>query len=285
MNFSQRQGLTSINKVLQTDGMNQALRSRLWNVLTDHVLQSSEGYLSEEYNPELLTFCKEVWDGYLKHPIDTIPKWPDKAIAVIRTHFFSCKWNEVYDFVEFAAVHSGLYKLSLEKECNKVLESELSAYRFVAGRIAPISSEQENRTIEAAVAQTSDEYAHVSEHLRQSIALLARKPTPDYRNSIKEAISAVEALCAVITGNPKVTLGEALKVIENYAPLHGALRSAFDKLYGYTSDAEGIRHALMEEPQLQQEDAVFMLAACSAFISYVAAKRARKPIAQAAERR
>jgi shikimate 5-dehydrogenase len=130
--------------------------------------------------------------------------------------------------------------------------------------------------IERAIAQTSDAYSPASEHLKQAVTLLARKPTPDYRNSIKESISAVEAICAAITGDPKTTLGQALKVIDKEAPLHGALRSAFEKLYGYTSDAQGIRHALMEEAKLEQEDAVFMLVACSAFVSYVIAKRARR---------
>jgi hypothetical protein len=103
--------------------------------------------------------------------------------------------------------------------------------------------------------------------LKQAVTLLSRKPTPDYRNSIKESISAVEAICAAVTGDPKATLGQALKIIDSQAPLHGALRSAFEKLYGYTSDADGIRHALLEDTTLEQEDAVFMLVACSAFVS------------------
>lgn len=159
---------------------------------------------------------------------------------------------------------------------NKVLETELSAYRFVARSLAPISSEQEKEAIERAISQTSNAYSPASEHLKTGVALLARKPTPDYRNSIKESISAVESVCAVITAKPKATLGDALKLIDAQAPLHGALRSAFEKLYGYTSDAQGIRHALMEEATLEQEDAIFMLVACSAFVSYVIAKRARK---------
>jgi hypothetical protein len=281
VNFSERQGIKPIRKVLQTATIDDGLRNRLWNVLTSQILTASPGYLSEEYNPELLSFCQEVWDGYLKISIDTIPKWPDPAIAVIRKHFFGGQWYEVYNFLEFAAEHSGLHRRSLEKEFNKVLENELSAYRFVAGLIVPISSEQENRTIEAAIAQTSNEHRNVSEHLRRALDLLAKKPDPDYRNSIKESISAVEALCAVVTGKAKTTLSDALKVIDNYAPVHGAFRAALEKLYGYTGDAEGIRHALMEEASLKQEDAVFMLAACSAFVSYVLAKSARKPAARA----
>jgi hypothetical protein len=37
-----------------------------------------------------------------------------------------------------------------------------------------------------------------------------RKAT-DFRNSIKESISAVEAMCQILTGDDKATLGQALK--------------------------------------------------------------------------
>jgi hypothetical protein len=66
-----------------------------------------------------------------------------------------------------------------------------------------------------------------------------------------------------------------LKAIDSRAPLHAALRSAFEKLYGYTNNADGIRHALMEEANLEQEDAIFMLVACSSFVSYLIAKQSR----------
>ncbi len=281
MTFSERQGLVP-KKVLQTDSIDEGLRNRLWNILLSCFDCNAQYYLSHRENASFRILCERLWHDHFKLAIDTIPEWPLQAIQQIRQRFFQCEWNKAYDFAEFVAEHSKF--VPVISKCNQVLESELSAYRFVAGKLVPISSERENQTIETAIAQTSDKYKNVSEHLRQAVILLARKPTPDYRNSIKESISAVEALCAEITGKPKATLGDALKFIENYAPLHGALRDAFNKLYGYTSDAEGIRHALMGEPHLQQEDAVFMLAACSAFISYVLAKRARKPVAKAQRR-
>jgi hypothetical protein len=69
-------------------------------------------------------------------------------------------------------------------------------------------------------------------------------------------------------------LSEALKKIKERGAvsLHPALLGAFEKLYGYSSDAEGIRHALMDEPNLTLDDAMFMLVACSAFINYIQAK-------------
>jgi hypothetical protein len=278
MTFSERQGLKPIRQILQTNSMGAELRSRLWNVLRSQCLYASEGYtLSHPSNADLLSFCRTFWDDYFKRPTDTIPQYPNQAIGEIRQYFFNCEWYEVYDLIEFVASRS-IYtsRANAMAGFNEVLASELSAYRFVGSKLAPISSEQEMLSIERAFVQTADSYSNTSEHLQQAISLLARKPTADYRNSIKESISAVEALCAVVTGHGKATLGQALKVIDTEAPLHGALRSAFEKLYGYTSDADGIRHALMEETSLKQEDAIFMLVACSAFVSYVIAKRARK---------
>lgn len=82
-------------------------------------------------------------------------------------------------------------------------------------------------------------------------------------------------MCRVVTGNSRGTLGDALKAIGRKVPLHPALSGAFEKLYGYTSDADGIRHALLDEPSLFQEDALFMLVSCSAFVSYLIAKCAK----------
>ena len=68
-------------------------------------------------------------------------------------------------------------------------------------------------------------------------------------------------------------------VIQHTIKLHGALTSAFTKLSGYTSDESGIRHALLDEPDISYEDAKFMLVACSAFINYLMVKASKAGIA------
>jgi hypothetical protein len=118
----------------------------------------------------------------------------------------------------------------------------------------------------------------VNAHLKKALDLLSDRKKPDYRNSIKESISAVEAICNLITSNTKATLGQALKEIEEKAKLHSALKKAFNSLYGYTSDAEGIRHALLDESSLDFEDAKFMLVSCSGFINYLKVKASKTGI-------
>lgn len=156
------------------------------------------------------------------------------------------------------------------RTCNGVLESDLSTYRFVRRRITQITSEEEISEIDEAL---ETPIKPVRTHLENALKLFSDRKSPGYRNSIKESISAVEAICRLITKNKKATLGQALKEVENKVGMHGALKSAFSSLYGYTSSAEGIRHALLDEKaSLSSEDAKFMLVSCSAFINYLVSK-------------
>jgi hypothetical protein len=90
---------------------------------------------------------------------------------------------------------------------------------------------------------------------------------------VRESIHAVEAV-AVRLAPDTSTLGAALKVLEKRDHLHGGLKSAFEKLYGYSSDEAGVRHALVfsDEAKVDEADALFMLGACASFVSYLLAR-------------
>lgn len=153
-------------------------------------------------------------------------------------------------------------------EFNKILARENSAYRFISGKITPITSNDEIEEIEKAVS-APDNYAGARTHLQTSLGHLTDRENPDYRNSIKESISAVESLTKKLVGDDKATLGQALKILETKHNLHASLKSAFMTLYGYTSDAGGIRHALLDNTTAPSKaDARFMLICCSAFINF-----------------
>lgn len=278
--FSQRKGFKPIKSVMQVDYMDTELRNGLWNALTLFYWNQVKGDLIPQYEKMDILF-KKLWFSYFKKPIDTLRNlWPD-TYREIREYFFNCKWYEVYDFIEFIANnYPGEYN-AVNPEfmdlCNSVLERELSAYRFVGGKITQITSEAEVSEIEEAL-EISKPLKAVNTHLKRALDLLANRKSPDYRNSIKEAISAVEAICNLITKEKKATLGQALKRIEDKVSLHPALKNAFSNLYGYTSDAEGIRHALLNEPNLSFEDAKFMLVSCSAFVNYLISKASKAGI-------
>ena len=96
-------------------------------------------------------------------------------------------------------------------DCNSTLEKEKSAYRFVNKLITPITSDIEIQSIEKSI-ENADQYIGVRTHLETALRHLSDRIHPDYRNSIKESISAVDSLAKIITGDQKATLGKALKV-------------------------------------------------------------------------
>lgn len=278
--FSQRRGLKRVRTEIQIESMDKALRNGLWNALTSHYFDYDYQVLPSK-DRALGMLIWEIWQSYFKLPVDPMRNSWTEAYRFMKHNFMDCEWYEVYDFLEFVVDHypnqiaNAEFNTEFMEYCNSVLERELSAYRFIGGRITEITSKEEIAEIEEALEVP---LKPVVDHLRTALDLLADRESPDYRNSIKESISAVEAICKIIAGNAKATLGQALKEIEGKVQLHGALKSAFDSLYGYTSDADGIRHALLKEPNLDFEDAKFMLVSCSAFVNYLVAKSSKAGI-------
>lgn len=279
MRFSERYGYKSVREIVQIESMDEPLRNALWNILKLCVwddVHASTGmyagyYLASPANKEVAQLCHRLWHGYFKKPLDTLDNNWSEVLRVLRGYFFDCEWYEVYDFIEFVAENYDRYgfKDSFMKACNSVLQKEMSAYRFIDGVITRITDEQEVEAIEQAI---SESIGPVQTHLRRALELLSDRESPDYRNSIKESISAVESLACDIAKTDKGTLGQLLKSMEDSVGIHPSLKAAFTKLYGYTSDESGIRHALLDSDTIQYEDAQFLLVVCSAFINFVNAK-------------
>lgn len=276
--FSQRKGLKPVKSVIQVESIDEELRTGLWNALNLFYWPPSG---TTHLFPDTVALCKLLWIYYFKKPLEGISNYWPHTFEEIRKYFFDCQWHEVYDFVEFVANNYPDEDKRVNPKfvdfCNAMLERELSAYRFVGGVITQITSEEEIVEIEKALQVP---LKPVTAHLKTALDFFADRKSPDYRNSIKESISAVEAISKLITGDKKATLGEALKIIEKKSKveLHAALKKAFDSLYGYTNDAQGIRHALLKESNLDFEDAKFMLVSCSAFVNYLVAKSAKAGI-------
>jgi hypothetical protein len=272
--FSQRKGI-KLKSIIQLDSIDEDLRNILWNVLSIYYWKQLENCtsISRSRYLEMKNLLNGLWINYFKKPTDSLNDSWGFTYKQIKNNFFGCEWYEVYDFIEYIANEypDKSKNKAFIHSCNKMLEREVSAYRFVETKITQVTSEAEISEIEEAL-KPENCLKPVVNHLGQALNLLADRKSPDYRNSIKESILAVEATCQLITGNPKATLGQALGEIEKKVNIHPALKSSFTKLYGYTSDADGIRHALLEESNLNFEDAKFILVSCSAFINYLKSK-------------
>ncbi len=282
MRFSEHYGYKPIRESLQIDCIDKALRNGLWTLLKirywDSCARSADHYrqefkLTHHRNLKLKHLCDSLWRNHFKIPLDELGASWYEVKKELRSYFFSCEWYEVYDFIEFVVNNypdpEEAIVADFTSECNELLEREMSAYRFLDMHIRRITDEEEIQAVELAIKASS---TPVRQHFQRALTLLSSRNNPDYRNSIKESISAVESLVSEVTGSEKGTLGQLLKEVESPVEIHPALKGAFSKLYGYTNDKGGIRHALTEEDSNDFDDAKFMVVACSAFVNYVQGK-------------
>ena len=165
--------------------------------------------------------------------------------------------------------HEGKAQLeSLQALLSKVLEEDNAPYRFVVGKVIDLTDDASTQSIADSIEQINFHGASV--HIKKSIELLYDRKTPDYENSIKEAISAVESACRDLTGDQNATLTSAIKNIN----IHPALRDALAKLYGYAGDHSGIRHATKVDSasgKPSKSQAQLILCTCAAMVNFMAA--------------
>lgn len=300
MKFPEREGI--IKKLLQVNDVDDDLRNRLWSLMVEYLrkLNAHEkgiifrGIWTEEIKKPLDEFPEEPnipkgerWEhftgGYINGNFENeeVAEYEDKLLPnyiddlkhkqeIIKIDFLNGDWFRVYSILEFFLKQKELkkHKQAIILKLNKILEEEKSGYRFVNEEFAKLTNEEEIQEVKITLAHTMDS---VRTHMKDALNLYSDRQNPNYRNSMKESISAVEALCKRIVGNTKTTLDKALTKIEEKTgiPLHPALKDAYKKLYGYTSDAQGIRHEIKDKTTVDELDARYFFIICSAFINYL----------------
>lgn len=175
--------------------------------------------------------------------------------------------GKLFDLLEFFVRHP-LCSDELKGELVGVFVTARSAYRIVDRQIVAIGTDEQSAAFSRAVAdaETSGNAA-ARTHLIASAKALR---DADWAGSVRESTHAVEAMALRLAPGTS-TLGPALIALERRGHLHGSLKAAFGALYGYSSDEEGVRHALVfkQEAQVDEADALFMLGACASFVSYL----------------
>lgn len=268
MRFSQRKEITPIRVEIQKESIDAPLRNKIWSAVVLCFFDAVDKPIIKSSNFEMA--IKFLWLYFFKLPLDKLPDMWRYVNDTLREWFFGYEWYEVYDFIEaLAKALEGTRKEQFITLVNSFLESEMSAYRFVGDEIGEFTNATEIHAIEGAIANTQElQTVHI--HLREALAKLTDRASPDYRNSIKESISAIEAMCQLIVGNKKTTLGDAIKKLKSVGiSLHPAIEKAWSNLYGFTSDEGGIRHALSDSPDITFGAAKYMLVSCSAFVNYL----------------
>lgn len=261
--FSERSGYKPVRSQLQYEGMDDAFRMDVWNYIR-LTTRDWDRNLTESYG-----VLVALWLNFWRRDIEQMPGRPSGFVTDMRAWVLTRPWTDVFDFLEFLVDRTDLavQQRGLRDGLNSIMERNLAAYRFVGRQIVQVDSDTDVEAIEDALADTTG-VPGAQHHLGQALAHLADRKNPDYANSIKESVSAVESVCRQITSKPKATLGDGIKALKSAGvTIHPALEKGWLSLYGYTSDADGVRHAALDKPDLDQADARYFLVSCAAFVS------------------
>lgn len=269
--FSVRHGGVSIPPQLEIGELDYFTRNLLWSVIYTSMEASKDTveYSSPHLREPWAGATKLAWIRFFNRPVDEYKNQFNLLSDEIKIIIYNAELNSVFDLIELfmSLNHPSFNKLS--HRINTALVQGRSAYRVIdGGLITPVTSEElanvlTRGIVDARASGWNNAEAHLADAARE---LRAGR----WSKSIHQSISAVEGVCRVVAGARD--LKSALKILSDRAVIHKALADAFLKLYGWTSDQEGIRHALVlnGDSQTDEAAALFMLGACASFVTFAA---------------
>jgi hypothetical protein len=272
LTFEQAEGVEPLPCQLKPRELSQALRAALWNViyrtLEGGSYVESGGYSSGRY-------FVEPWENILygmhvtknQGMADEYDNTFNFQVPRIKSIFQKGDYVAVYGWLQWVLRRHDVPS-ELPRVIGWVLENHGAGYRLInENTLVPVSSDAELATLERAFADVAAaEFHGARAHLQNAAAELS---AGHHADSVRESIHAVESVVRVL--EPTGDFSKALAKLESKFRIHGALKSGFASLYGFTSDEKGIRHALLEagSPAVDETDALFMIGACAAFVSYL----------------
>lgn len=280
LSFAEAEGRPIFPEILQWGQLDQRVRSALWNslypffdqhidsdIMGSYYLSPLEDILSREYIERRHGFASDFIYRY---------RSKEACIADWASIFKQYEYIGMFDFVTFILRDPECPK-SLIVDVQQALDAPWSPYRLIRKppTIVPAVSQQEARAVKADVeAVFESKFEGSKTHLQSALDALNKG---ENRSVVREAIHAVESAVRDFTGDKNAVLSKALKKLAIKNEIHPALSNALDKLYAYTSDEKGIRHALVfgENEKVNIEEAIFFVSACSGFVAYLSRKFSR----------
>ncbi len=268
--FSKRYGYSPLNDFVIREQMTSEIENAICNSYDDFC--SKVIYYGDFFSG----LNQHIWRYFLNKRIASYSFYSHYNVFNNYILESNNKWFKKLDIIEFALAYLAAQDSLPKVELNKLIDSfnfEFNrlnyAYRIINYQVVEVTSEEEIASIQKAIEDNGDA---IKQHLKKAIELCSKRPEGDYRNSIKESISAVEVICRRKTGED--TLGKALNHFEKQGiAIPAMFKSALERLYAYTNNEKtGIRHALMDDEGSYTpgaDEALFMLVACSAFINYL----------------
>ncbi|MGR3549331.1 hypothetical protein [Pseudooceanicola sp.] len=268
LSFTQRNGLEPIPTQLKLGVVSNEFRRLIdfyVGLEIDRVIRS--GYNGAYFIGPWLRIAQNLHVEFFERSFATFENRPSNLRSDLATIVSSSTFGKLFNLVEFL-LHQDGCSAQLKSDLGKAFTKARLAYRVIDWHVVAVGTDQQASAFEQAIRDASDaRVGGARTHLISAGKLLRNS---DWAGSVRESISAVEAMVLNLVPNAQA-LGPALSELERRGHIHKGLKKAFGALYGFSSDEEGIRHALVfsDEAKVDETDALFMLGACASFVSYV----------------
>lgn len=275
LTFSQREGHEELPRPLALEELPAAARTRIWSVLYLHLDHARHVDAINSIDAVRGPWSLILMSLHLQHDVQPLDEWTTdfkRWYRDLRERVTRLPFNQVFDLVEFIMAQDECPE-SFIRLMVAAFKSSYLAYTIDAGpppTIVPAATPEESDQLTGNLKELRAAGLHAATaHLHGASKCINGG---DWAGSVRESIHAVESVAKQIDPGGAKELGKALNSLQKRGALpHKALKESLSKLYGYTSDEQGIRHALLGEGKANVtiDEAVFMLGACASFASYL----------------
>lgn len=270
LTFAQAEGAEPLPVQLQRTEVSPQLRAVVWDYIYRELNRTSRR--------EMYSYVGDPWKGALNSlhvlfyhkPADEFDSSFNNAADAAKAAVMDSDWIKFYGWIQHLLRVKPTPQFA--DMINKILIYSRSPYRVIDKEVlCPIGSDEEAQTVTRAFRDLNKvkNLAGGREHLKAAAQELS---AGHFADSVRESMHAVESVVRVL--EPAGEFSKALAKLEASTNIHGALKKGFVAIYGFSSDEQGIRHPLLDKaaPDVDEADAIFMIGACSAFVSYLVNK-------------
>ena len=248
LTFSQRHGYEALPQPMRLEEISDALRREIWNAVRALLLSYRKGFSVDSYylHTNGQKFIERAFGKFQKRSEDEVSTIYGRVMNICKNVVTTHQFNLVLDFLEIM-IDEQKGSREFGDRIKELFESHGAAYRleisaFDCQFIPCASKEQGDAVQEAFETLREGGMDGATTHLRGAAGHINAEPIR--RLYLRQHSCGGVGSPRVLDPKASKTLTPALNSLEKAGVLkHRALKEAFAKLYGYTSDEQGIRHA------------------------------------------
>lgn len=159
----------------------------------------------------------------------------------------------------------------IEAELQRIFDEDRLAYEFKDGVVRRRSRKHtEVQATRAGVVLGDGRLAAARDHYNKALKFFRDRTKPDFQNSVKDAVCAVEAAGkALFPDSNAKTLGDLAKDLGKKNQMPQAILKALEGIYSYRNSDDGVSHGGANGGAATEAVTEYVLSACASQIIFL----------------